>query len=127
MLRYLLIAVALALPLVMGCGEPTVKKYPVSGTVTFDDKPLDDGVIQFMNPEDGGIDSFPIKAGSFKGEVRSGKRKVQITANKEGPSPMPGVKAMINYIPDKYNSKTTLEEEIKAGPNEGLKYDLKSS
>jgi hypothetical protein len=129
LLRSLLFAVlGLAITFASGCGpsEPVVKKYPVSGTVTFDDKPVEKGIIQFTNPADGGVDSMEITGGSFKGEVRSGKRRVEIIAKKEEPGPMPGVMNEVNYIPAKYNSQTTLEADIKEGPNEGLKYDLKS-
>src|SRR4051794_11280356 len=87
-------SICLLLPCVLllaGCGDgqKKVTRYPVSGTVTFDGKPLDAGKIQFTNPADGGIDGMEIKGGSFKGEVQAGKRKVEITAMREaGNSPM---------------------------------------
>ena len=88
-----LILFGLVATLFVGCGpsEPVVTKYPVSGTVTFDSKPLESGTIQFTNPADGGIDQMDVKGGSFKGEVRAGKRKVEITAMREaGAAIFPG-------------------------------------
>lgn len=103
----------------IGCGDsqPSVKRYPVKGTVTYEGKPLPSGNIQFTNTADGGVDGMKIENGAFNGQVQAGKRKVEITAMKEAASPMPGVKNEVNYIPEKYNAKTTLEAEVKAGPD----------
>lgn len=117
----------LAVCVLSGCDtEPKVTKYPVSGTVSLDGKPIESGLIQFNNPADGGIDVMDIKDGKFAGEVRAGKRRVEITAMRDGgEGPMPGIKIQENYIPEKYNRQTTLEEEVKEGPNE-FTFELKS-
>ncbi len=136
-------AVCLAL---CGCGggKPEPKKYPVSGIVNLDGKPLADGRIIFKTPDVGAFDTINIKDGQFQGQAQAGKRRVEISAYREsktptmyaktapaiGPDgkPVPGMEATQreNYLPARYNTLSQLSEEVKSdGPNQ-FKFDLRS-
>jgi len=121
--------------LLSGCsGRPREKSYPVSGTVTFDGKPLPDGEIYFLGAK-GDVQTLAIKNGTFSGQVGEGSRKVQIVAYRLGKSAaaesgmtggMYDQPTKENYIPAKYNAQSTLSAEVKAaGPNQ-FKFDLVS-
>jgi hypothetical protein len=122
----------LALPgvclLAIGCQRQQVydPTYPVSGTVTLDKNPLADGVMNFITPETGDLQVIPIKDGRFEGQVRAGKRRVEIRAYpvQKGP-PKPMAAPPMNYLPAKYNSSTTLSADVATeGPNV-FDFDLK--
>ncbi len=127
-----------------GGGKAEAKKYPVSGTVNLDGKPLPDGMIFFKTPDVGAIDPIPIKDGQFQGQAQAGKRRVEIAAYREGKTPtmyakspppagpdgkpIPGMDATQreNYLPARYNTLSKLSEEVKPeGPNQ-FKFDLQS-
>ncbi|MGO8747001.1 MAG: hypothetical protein ACLQNE_13520 [Thermoguttaceae bacterium] len=127
---------------VYGCGTKenanAVKRYPVSGTATFDNQPLADGQIYFKTVATGSLDIVPIKDGKFKGDVEAGNRRVEISAYREGKPSEAAVKmygdkaaqmagnTKENYIPAKYNTGSKLTAEVKtSGPNE-FKFDLTS-
>ena len=121
-----------------GCGGgasegPAV--YPVSGTVTLNGEPVQEGAMVFMDP-DGQSKSFGarIENGEFSTEMTPGKKKVEITATREsktkmspGPSGGPPVPAIEQYIPAEYNEKTTLEADVSADGGNEIKFELKSS
>jgi len=99
----------------------------VRGTVTVDKQPLADGQIFFQIQGKAPV-VLPIKDGAFEGKVEPGERKVEIMAYKEAASvPMEGVKfepSKVNYLPERYNTSTTLKATVtEAGPNE-FKFDL---
>jgi len=68
--------------LLVGCGPAAPKLYPVSGTVTLDGQPLADGKIYFRTVENGQVDTLPVTAGKFSGQVLAGPRRVEIVAYK---------------------------------------------
>jgi hypothetical protein len=64
--------------LTVGCSQSPPKPVPVSGTVTFDGKPLTDAQILFVEPGQSPL-MLEIKDGRFEGEAspstgRSGSR-----------------------------------------------------
>ena len=110
---------------VAGCGgEAGPAVYPVTGTVTFDGSPVEKGRIQFTPVSGDRAFSAEIKDGAYELEAQPGKMKVAIRASRiipgkfdtsnpdEDPQPMGEM-----YIPDVYNSRTTLEAEVTAGEN----------
>jgi hypothetical protein len=114
----------LAAVLPAGCGEE-VAGDPISGTVSFQGKPLDHGSITF-SPAAGqptmsggeiieGQYSIPTEKG-----LQPGIYDVRISSTEGGPAAtdeMPGEPPPPpkERIPAEYNSKSTLKAEIKAG------------
>lgn len=129
-------ALLLAPVALVGCGggPEGPELFPVSGTVTFDGSPVDDGRILFRRAEgDQKAYSAEIKAGKYSLECEAGKVKVEITASRLIPGkfdtsnpddePQP-VGEM--YIPAKYNSESTLEAEVKSAGENTIPFDLTS-
>lgn len=109
-----LFALLPCLVLFAACGPSGPVTYPVSGTVTFDGKPVEKGLIVFSSP-DGKMnpDSGEIKDGKFSFPAQPGKKKVEIRANREGAfDPVMNSKKSIAYIPTKYNDTTELTAEV---------------
>ena len=121
---------ALAIPLV-GCGEGNpLDRKAVSGTVTFDGQPLDNGSIEFHPLVAGGVPSGgPISGGSYSLPAEEGlpvgKYRVQITAQEPTPplpaGYMPGDDLPFappkELIPPDWNKDSQHEIEVKAdGP-----------
>ncbi len=121
----------------IGCGgvsdAPTT--IEVTGTVTLDGDPVKEASVIFEDTE-GKEKSYFAKTdnnGTFSTSMTAGKKKVRITAIREVPGKtVPDgagtgtVPATEQFIPKKYNTATTLEEEVKAeGPNK-LTFELKS-
>jgi hypothetical protein len=112
-----------------GC-DPKTSTYPVSGTVTWDGKPLPDGDILFTDAENKvGPDAGKIKDGKFEFRAKPGKKKVEIRATRMEKLPANKKGAMgetelpTDYIPNEYNRETTLTADVAAsGPN---KYEFK--
>ncbi len=112
--------VLLAVSLHYGCKREKVydPAYPASGKVTFDDKPLESGAINFITSETGDLQSIPIQNGRYEGQVRPGKRRVEIQAYHAKPRSGPMDPPPVNYLPAAYNSNSTLSAEVTAaGPN----------
>lgn len=104
----------------IGCGkESGPEKVSVSGTVSFDGTPVEDGEIIF-EPTDGRTPfAGKITAGKFSTMVLPGEHKVRITATRDDPSKtIPGiepgttVKAKKQYIPVNYNKTTELIRNV---------------
>ena len=101
-------------------------RYPVSGTVTLDGKPLPAGRIIFQTVSLGLIDSMPIEDGRFSGRAVAGERRVQVSViedRKFTGLPMPGVKqpetVATETLPARYNVASTLTATVQeSGPNE---------
>lgn len=108
-----------------GCGEPGPKRHPLSGTVSWEGQPVDDGIILF-NPSPGTtgpVAAGPIRKGKYalttaNGPV-AGRHRVEIRGMRM-PDRQPQVFASPSeafdpreqYIPAKYNTASTLEVEI---------------
>lgn len=125
--------VLLSAAVVCGCGgdsQPTV-----SGKVTLDGKPLENGAISFV-PADGATATAGgiITNGEYTVEVPAGAKKVEITAAKvvgqrpayEGNPNSPMIDITESIIPERYNTKSELTREVKAGENT-LDFELTSS
>ncbi|HID24040.1 MAG TPA: hypothetical protein EYP14_16790 [Planctomycetaceae bacterium] len=129
----------------LGCGGAA--KGPatveVSGTVTFDGKPIPEGHIVF-HPAEGTGRSYSgrIENGKFSFECEPGAKKVEITATREVPvdrsklSPeeqvqleeedAPGT-VPEQYIPARYNTGTELTAEVKESGGNSFEFALESS
>ena len=119
-----------------GCGSG---RFPVAGEVTFDGKPVEQGTISF-EPADG---KGPTTGGKilggkyeFKGKAAPlpGKKAVRIfAARKTGrqvevkrSKPKLMVDEIERYIPDSYNTKTTLSCEVADRGTNQIDFHLKS-
>lgn len=131
-----------ALLILGGCSSATqsdgLKREVVSGTVTLDGKPLDSASIQFIpvDPNSAGGTSEIIRGGKFEigkdrgpiaGTYNVSISTVDLTSN-VSPDEAPGEapKPKKDPIPAKYNVKTTLKADIKAGEPNVLDYALES-
>lgn len=120
-----LVLLGIAAFAVPGCGGSGPQKYKVSGTVTFDGANVKEGRILFV-PKDGKgpADGGEIVDGKYTLECTAGKKRVEIRATTKSKVPhkmpkgmdMPGPD-MVELIPAKYNSKTTLEAEVTTDPD----------
>jgi hypothetical protein len=135
-----------ALAALAGCGSgDELPRQAVSGTVSLDGKPLEDGMIQFFPaaPSEHAVAAgTTIKGGRYaiaraEGPV-PGTYKVMISGagGKEKAAPgessgegeMPGLGPLHppDLVPERYNAKTELTANVTPeGPNE-FKFDLKS-
>jgi hypothetical protein len=127
-LRFALLCLLLLLP---ACGSGP-RKVPVSGTVSFDGKPVADGDIIFEDVDPKlGPDAGKIKDGKFAFTAKAGQKKVKIQASRleklpEGKKGAMGETEMpVDYIPEHYNSKTELKEEVKSSGTNTFTFDLK--
>ncbi len=106
-----------------------------SGTVAFDGRPIETGVI-VLRPLDGRLapEAAPIEAGRFVVKGRPGRRRVEIRGTQVVPDSelppttprMPGVPFRRDYVPAAYNTESTLEVEVKAGGGNVFNFDLKA-
>jgi len=115
----------LGLGLVVGCGGGGADTGELSGSVTYDGKPVGEGSITFIatdgkSPTAGGA----IKDGKYTAtKVPVGTSKVSISAVKvvgkkkayDTPD-SPEVPITEPLIPEKYNQKSELKYDVKAGP-----------
>lgn len=123
-----------------GCGDAGPdgpKRVPVTGTVTFDGASIDSGEIRFI-PADGNgqVDAAEISGGQYSASVTPGTKRVEIMATREdrenmvpsGANPGEMEPSYVQYIPENYNTATTLTAEIKSdGDNDLPPFDLKSA
>jgi hypothetical protein len=110
----------------LGCGgsEDGPKLYTVSGEVTYDNNPVEQGQILFRNQGgDGRAYAGQIQNGHYELKCEAGTMRVEITASRptgKFKEVNPGEKdpVMEMYIPEKFNSKSTLEAVVKQESNE---------
>ena len=132
-------AVALSALLVNGCRRSdSLSRSIVSGSVTFEGKPLKTGEIRFtpcgntQGPSAGAniVDGRYVV--EYKGGVVLGTQRVEIMAFRSAtPESMPpeimyeeGM-GRVQFLPDRYNRQSELKVEVTAeGPNE-FNFDLK--
>lgn len=125
----------------IGCGagdELLKKRASVSGKVTLDGTPVDDGRIVFTpTGTEGSVAGAEIKAGAYsipreQGPV-AGPHKVMITAmrktgqQREAPVPAPPgqkIDVKVESIPEKYNVQSTLTADLKAGANKDVDFTM---
>ena len=141
--RYSFVLFLATAGLIAGCSgsRDDLPREPVSGTVTMDSQPLAEGAIQFTPAagsggppisgnatiEDGRF-SIPRADGLVPGSYKVSISAVPVKRDTRIPATYGKKKAtpFKELIPAKYNTKTTLTEEIKRGGASGLKYDLQS-
>lgn len=128
----------LVLVFMTGCGGSTgLERSSVHGKVTFDGKPLEKGLIAFLPTGDtkGPSSGAEIKNGEFSIPKETGPtpgpHRVEITATKAvGRIEVQGVAGvtgglsgaqtadnMVMFIPEQYNTKSTLTYTVKSGDN----------
>lgn len=123
--------------LAAGCGEGDgLPRQAVWGTVKYDGQPLKSGVIQF-SPDDPGMKD-PVTGGSAIGDgsysvdralgLVPGKYKVSISsassATAGGEAPGSGGALPKEALPAKYNTRSELTAEIKAGESKAIDFEL---
>ena len=106
----------------------------VTGTVTFDGRPVTTGAITFMKT-DGGLvrEGAVIRDGFFQARMPPGKYKIEVNAQEVvGKKKQKGfdgndeeVELTKEMFPDRYNTKTELSKDVSAGANTVI-LDLKS-
>jgi hypothetical protein len=125
------VAAALCLAVLTGCGGAKVPpRVALEGTVTLDGKPLADGNIRLLPAADtdGGMIGAKIADGRFafpaERGASPGKYRVEIGASRPTGRKVPDprreepVDEFVQYLPDRYNSQSTLTAEVTAtGPN----------
>ncbi|MBN9120536.1 MAG: hypothetical protein J0I06_15520 [Planctomycetes bacterium] len=118
---------AAAIVALSGCGDGAGRTAKVSGKVTFDGKPLDQGTITFRSPNKGApLQSGDIKEGKYECSSPVGKVTVGIEAFQPTPAGEQTGMGKRNYIPEKYNVKSELTADVsESGPNE-FNFDLRS-
>ncbi len=103
------------LVLMVGCGRSGARTYRVSGTVTFNGKPVGEGDIVFL-PEDPalGPDAARIVNGEYVAQVKAGRCRVEMSAVEIGPDTprIDGVPIATNYLPERYNTRSELSVTV---------------
>lgn len=120
--RILLAGCVIALMNVLpGCGDAS--KNTITGTVTLDGETIKSGAMVFTPVGEGVTAGANIVDGKYTAEVAAGVNKVSITASKPHPTKTvpniepskPPVPLMVEYIPDTFNTKSTLQIDTAAG------------
>ncbi|TWT39735.1 hypothetical protein [Blastopirellula retiformator] len=123
--------VLLPLLILVGCGESDgVKRLTVTGTVTFQGKPLTDGGISFEDPTTGYAAASQFQDGAFQVQLPVGEYKVMIeptmveVPSRDGNSP-PSQRPSVD-LPRKYFSAATTDLKAKvADDSTNFAFDLK--
>lgn len=113
----------------VGCGPSAPPQYQVSGNVSLDGAPLDEGTIYFKTVSTGAIEAIPIVGGRFEGTAEAGERRIEIASIRTETKESEGMSSQIetNLIPSNYNVESELQETVTPeGPNT-FDFDLKSS
>lgn len=116
------ILLLVALPLLVGCGgtESGPDSVLLSGKVTLDDQPVEEGDIYFRAKDGGNSYAGKIVGGKYELKTTPGDKRVEITAYQDVPGEFrednPGEKTPVRkmMIPKQYNTETTLEISIPA-------------
>jgi hypothetical protein len=101
-----------------GCGDSGPVTVPVTGQVIFDGEPISEGEILFRATDGTRSYAGKIKDGTYSVEVSPGAKRVEITAYRDVPGKFrednPGERTPVRemYIPERYNSATTLTIEV---------------
>lgn len=112
----------------IGC-DSGPKLYEVSGKVSFDGSPIEKGDITFRAENTStSPQGSSIKDGAYKIKANEGKYKVEIISTrlvpgKKGPMGEPAIE---EFIPEKYNTKTTLGVDIKSTGKNEISFELTS-
>jgi hypothetical protein len=119
----------LALAAIVGCNSADAGRAAISGKVTFDGQPLQSGEIVFEPQGAGRLGIAQIVDGAYQMPPQQGptpgKYLVRITANRPSgkavqpaadPSGRSSGVAYEQYIPAKYNEKSTTTVDVTAEP-----------
>jgi len=123
---------AVCLVLAAGCGGGQ-QKAQVSGTVTLDGVPIENGTIQFYPTGAGQTAGGGIEQGKYKLDASVGEMTVTISATKvvgkqkayDTPD-SPVRDKVAEMVPDEYNKMSKLKVTLKPGVNENVNFDLVS-
>ncbi len=115
----------------IGCGGSIgdlPDKFEVTGSVTFDGEPVEDGAIVF-DSADG--QSTPVGGaivdGKYSVEVPAGRKLVRISASREtGEKDMYGEPIVDSYVPGKYNTESDLERTVEPGGDNAFDFELEA-
>lgn len=121
----------------MGCGPggpPEPERAVVFGEVTYQGKPIQDGVIRFIS-DAGPSAQGPIRAGVYridhKGGVPVGDCRVEIEAYQEQDIKDVGTTLIempkrigVQILPERYNTKSTLRIDIVSGQQNEHDFNL---
>jgi hypothetical protein len=121
----------------IACTSKGEKASSVSGTVNLDNQPLAEGEIMFVGEGGQVPDTLPIKNGAFSGNVKQGKKRVEIRAYRDASvdpaaaamykgEAVPGASTKENYLPARFNSESTLTAEVTASGLNPSKFDVTS-
>ncbi|MCH2129085.1 MAG: hypothetical protein MK179_08070 [Pirellulaceae bacterium] len=114
--------VVMVATLLMGCGPSGPKTYSVSGTVSLDNQPLETGKIFLIDPA-GRLDSDvgDIADGKFKFRAKPGSKRVELRAERQtGEISHFGGAVTAEALPARYNSQSTLTEEVTTNAKENV-------
>lgn len=126
------LAGTLAILTICGCGaQPKAK---VSGNVTLDGVPVENGIIQFYPTGGSGQTAGGgIQQGKYSIEASVGEMNVTINATKVvGKNKMydtpdsPIIEKVAEIIPAKYHSPSELKVTLSPGANDNVNFDLKT-
>lgn len=116
-----------------GCGgSGGLDLHPVSGTVTLDGQPIEDGLITFHElPGDGRGFASAIRSGTYLVKTSAKRMKVSIKAYRDMPGKFvqaapdqPKEPVREQYVPTLYNDTSTLTAEVPAGGIRKLDFTL---
>lgn len=121
----------IAMTINSGCGRSDPHQVPqaaVSGTVTFDGKPLSEGTIYFKDISKGQADEVQIQNGQYAGKASIGSRRVEIYAWRTLVTNEGGMKTetRLNDMPAKYNKSSELNVEVSASNTNKFDFDTSS-
>lgn len=122
-----------------GCGGGSgPARAPVSGTITFDGAPLAQGTITFVPAGEGTAASGEIENGQFSISAEKGpspgRCRVEVVSFQETGKKVPGISddatgvtaETRQVIPEQFNTKSTLEEQVAADGDNVFELSLTS-
>jgi len=128
------VTLAVSLLIFSGCGPAQEDgTFPVSGTITYQGKPLESGYIAFVPDTSelgaGKAYSCKIVDGKFEGVSSPGTKTVQVHSSWETGEMMAmddgsGMVPKQASLPARFNEKSQIQVELKAEPNENLTFEL---
>ncbi|WP_439625893.1 hypothetical protein [Gemmata sp.] len=121
-------ALALGAALLVGSGCSGEKGGEVSGKVTYNDAPVEEGEIVFEAIDGNGSPAAgAITSGYYTVATTPGPKRVRISALKASGKvdPVMGTAPKEPMIPKEYNSESKLTAEVKSGKHQGVNFDLK--
>ena len=129
-MQRVLLTTALMLAAV-GCSSGP-KKVAVAGSVSYDGKSVEDGRILFLPAEGvGAPEGGPITDGRFSCQVTPGRKRIEITGFRDikgTANPMRnGLPDREDYIPEDFNTKSTLTEEVPEKGKADFEFTLQKS